>query len=167
MKAIFKEDAANILPRLLPGATLIDVLDIEDLRSTIRVDRVYRIQYRGKPHIFHLEFQASSDEEMAYRLLAYHAGLWRDYRQPVISMIVYLFRSSMVDLPLREIGEHGEILTFHFLVLALWKLDARQYVQEHAISMYTLLPAMKNAHAEVLLQAIMSWLSIIRIAKRS
>ncbi len=132
---------ANILPQSVTGSHFDLTYSISKyLRLTIRVDRVYRIQYRGKPHIFHLEFQASSDEEMAYRLLAYHAGLWRDYRQPVISMIVYLFRSSIVDLPLREIGEHGEILTFHFLVLALWTLDARQYVQEHAISMYTLLP---------------------------
>ncbi|GAC1342510.1 MAG: hypothetical protein NVSMB27_01480 [Ktedonobacteraceae bacterium] len=41
-----------------------------------------------------------------------------------------------------------------FLVLTLWTLDARQFVQEHAISMYALLPAMQNADATVLLQAI-------------
>jgi hypothetical protein len=39
-------------------------------------------------------------------------------------------------------------------VVELWKLDARAYVQKHTISMYSLLPAMQNADATLLLQAI-------------
>lgn len=154
MKSLLKEDAADILPRLLPGATLIDILDIEVLRSPMRADRAYRIQYRGKPHIFNLEIQSGADEEVAHRLLIYHAGLWRDYRIPVISMIIYLFQTSIAESPLQEMSGDEELLKFHFRVLPLWTLDARHYVQEHAVSMYTLLPAMRNADAGLLLQAI-------------
>jgi flagellar biosynthesis/type III secretory pathway protein FliH len=47
-----------------------------------------------------------------------------------------------------------ELLNFRFRVIALWHMDGRQCVEEHAISMYTLLPTMKNVDARVLLQAI-------------
>jgi len=47
-----------------------------------------------------------------------------------------------------------EILTFNFRVLPLWMLDARQYVAEHAVSVYTLLPMMAHIDAHMLLQAI-------------
>jgi hypothetical protein len=154
MKAILKEDAADIVPQLLPGAIFVDVLDIEVLRSALRVDRVYQIYYRDRPHILHLEFQADGDEEMAQRLLFYHAGLWRDYKQPVISMVIYLFNAQMPTSPLLELSGNKKIITFHYHVLGLWTLDARAYVQQHRLSMYTLLPAMGHADAPVLLQAL-------------
>ncbi len=63
IKAILNEDAPAILPLLLPGVEVIEVLDIEILRPPIRADRVYRVLYRGRPHTFHLEFQASRDDK--------------------------------------------------------------------------------------------------------
>ena len=154
MKALLKEDTADILARLLLGATLIESLDTERLPPTKRVDGVHRIRYRNQPHIFHLEFQAGPDEAMAYLMNAYHGELLLEYRQPVISMIVYLFEGAIAESPLKETSGEEEILTFHFRVLPLWTMDGRQIVQENAMSMYTLLPAMKNVDAEVLLKAI-------------
>ena len=46
MKSLLKEDAAEIIPHLLPGATLLEALDIEVVRTPMRADRVYRIHYR-------------------------------------------------------------------------------------------------------------------------
>ncbi len=154
MKSILQEDAAEIVPQLLPGAIFVDVLDIEVLRSTLRADRVYRIYYQDVPHILHLEFQTSGDEEMPQRLLTYHTTLWLNYKQPVISIVIYLFRTSTPIPPLRELSGSREILVFHYQVIELWTLDARNYVQGHIISMYSLLPAMKNADAALLLQAV-------------
>ncbi|MBV8822244.1 MAG: hypothetical protein JO123_05585, partial [Ktedonobacteraceae bacterium] len=91
MKSLLKEDAAEIIPQLLPGATLLEALDIEVVRTPMRTDRVYRIHYRGRPHILEVEFQASADERMALRLLVYHVDLLYDYNLPVISLVVYLF----------------------------------------------------------------------------
>lgn len=41
-----------------------------------------------------------------------------------------------------------------YRVFALWTLDAREYVQKRNIVMYTFLPAMKDATASLLIQAI-------------
>lgn len=154
IKSIFKEDAAEILPLLLPGVTVVEVLDIEVLRPPMRTDRVYKVIYKGKPHILEVEVQAGADDDMEYRALVYHANLLRDYRLPVISFIIYLFQATLPESPLHETSGDEELLTFHFKVLPLWNLDAREYVDKHAISMYALLPTMQHANAEILLQAI-------------
>jgi hypothetical protein len=152
VKAIFQEDTASILPHILEGAVFIDVLDIEVMRPPMRADRAYRIKYGDRLRILNLEFQASEDDGIAYRLLIYRAVLWRDYKLPVISMIVYLFRAKMPESPLTDSRENELPLTFQFLVVGLWTLDAREYVRKRAISMYALLPAMDKADAQLLLQ---------------
>ncbi len=154
IKAILNEDAPAILPLLLPGVEVIEVLDIEVLRPPIRADRVYRVLYRRRPHTFHLEFQASRDDKMAFRMAVYHTQLLEKYELPVISMLVYLFKTTIVTSPLEEFSGTEELLRFNFRVLPLWNVDGRQYVEQHKISMYTLLPMMQNVNDTILLQAI-------------
>jgi len=154
IKAIFQEDAPDILPLLLPGAELLEVLDIEILRSPMRTDRVYRVLYRGRTHIFHLEFQAGQDDKMAYRLGTYHMQLLQKYELPIISMVIYLFKTTIVTSPLQELSGTEEILKFNFRVLPLWRVDGRQYIKKHNVSMYTLLPMMQDVGSSLILQAI-------------
>ena len=154
IKAILNEDAPAILPLLLPGVEVLEVLDVEILRSPMRADRVYRVLYRGKPHIFHLEFQASRDDKMAFRLAVYHTELLQKYELPIISMVVYLFKTIVITSPLQEFSGTEELLRFNFRVLPLWDMDGRPYVEQHKVSMYTLLPMMQNVNDRMLLQAI-------------
>ena len=154
IKAILNEDAPAILPLLLPGVEVLEILDVEILRSPMRTDRVYRVLYRGKPHIFHLEFQAGRDDKMAFRMAVYHTQLLEKYELPVISMVVYLFKTTIVTSPLQEFSGTEELLRFNFRVLPLWDMDGRQYVEQHKVSMYTLLPMMQNVNDTILLQAI-------------
>jgi hypothetical protein len=154
IKGIFKEDAEELIPNFLEGARLTDVFDIEVLRPPMRADSTYGILYQNRSAILQMEFQADNDEDIVYRALIYHAGLLRDYRRPVISIIVYLFKATDDRSPLRETIGGEELLTFHYRKIELWKLNARKYLARHEISMYPLLPAMGNADAELLLQAI-------------
>ncbi len=133
---------------------MLEVLDVEILRSPMRADRVYRVLYRGKPHTFHLEFQASRDDKMAFRMAVYHTQLLEKYELPVISMVVYLFKTTVVTSPLQEFSGTEELLKFNFRVLPLWDMNGRQYVEQHKVSMYTLLPMMQDVNATMLLQAI-------------
>ncbi|HCJ32798.1 MAG TPA: hypothetical protein DHV65_00640 [Ktedonobacter sp.] len=45
-------------------------------------------------------------------------------------------------------------MTFHFQVLPLWTLHAEQYVRDHAVSIYALLPTMQGVTDDLLLQAM-------------
>ena len=154
IKSIFEEDAATILPNLIEGVELIEALDVEILRTPLRADRVYRVRYKGRPHTLHIEFQSGPDEEMAYRLADYHIYLLRKHRLPVLSVVIYLFKTTVIESPFRETSGDEELLTFHFRVLPLWMLNARNYTERQVYSMYPLLSTMVNADSQTLLQAI-------------
>jgi len=47
-----------------------------------------------------------------------------------------------------------EVVIFEFFVLAVWTLKAEEYVREHVVGMYPLLPAMEGANASLLIKAI-------------
>ncbi len=107
LKSLLEGQEAQILPHILDGAVYQETYDIEVMRTILRTDRVYKVLYKGKAHILHLEFEAGSDEEMSVRLLDYHAYLYRKYRLPVISVIVYPFETTMATSPLQEESEGG------------------------------------------------------------
>jgi len=154
LKSLLGDEVAEILPILLPGSEFIGEQNIEIDRTTLKADLVYNVQYRGNPHVLNMELQTDTDNEMAIRMLRYHVGLYDKHRRPVISMIIYPFETSIPESPFRETSGDEELLRFHYRVLPLWKLDAQQFVRDHVVSMYTLLPAMKGADVPLLLQAI-------------
>ncbi|MDQ6662546.1 MAG: hypothetical protein M3Z24_16475 [Chloroflexota bacterium] len=154
LKDLFKEQAEEILPHLVPGIEVIEERNIEAIRPTLRADLLYTVLYRGKPHLLHIEFESQADADMAYRLLRYHALFLAEYHLPTISVIVYPFEVSMVQSPLEEKSGSETLLTFHYRVLPLFQLDAEQYVREHILSMYPLLPTMRGANASLLLKAV-------------
>lgn len=156
LKALLREQAAEMIPYLVEEAEFVDTLDSEVLKPqpSLRADRAYKILYRGEPHVLHFELETGTNSRMAYRMLSYHALLLEEQRLPVISLIIYPFRTKLPVSPLREMSRQKELLVFHFKVLALWELEAKQYLKEHIVSMYPLLPTMKGANASMLLEAI-------------
>ncbi|MDQ2887906.1 MAG: hypothetical protein M3Y39_17685 [Chloroflexota bacterium] len=154
LKSLLEGQEAQILPHILDGAVYQETYDIEIMRTILRADRVYKVLYKGKEHILHLEFETGADEEMSVRLLDYHAYLYRKYRLPVISVIVYPFETTMATSPLQEESDGELLLLFHFRRFPLWYLQAEKYVQEHSVALYALLPAMAGANAQVILPAI-------------
>ena len=154
LKSLLEGQEKQMLPYFVPGVEYLETLNVEVVRTPLRVDRVYLVRHKGRKKIAHLEFESGPNNDMAARLLDYHAYLYRKYKLPVKSVIVYPFPTKMAESPLREVDEDGEILTFHFRVFPLWQLKAEQYVNEHAVVMYALLPTMEGANAPLLHKAI-------------
>jgi hypothetical protein len=154
LKSLFGNEAAEILPNLLPGSEFISEQNIEVDRTTLKPDLVYNIQYKGETHILNMELQTGADGDMALRLLKYHVGLYDKHRIPVISMVMYPFETTIPVPPFQEMSGEEVLLALYYKVLPLWRLDAQQFVRDHVVCMYTLLPAMKGANAPLLLQAI-------------
>jgi hypothetical protein len=48
----------------------------------------------------------------------------------------------------------SSILTFHFEVLPLFQLDAEQFVRNHVVCMYPLLPTMQGVQHEMVKQVM-------------
>ena len=120
----------------------------------MRVDRVYKIRYRNKDYILHLKFESGSDNLMTSRLLAYNSLLYLYYQLPVISIIIYPFRTTVATSPFCVKDDVEEFITFRFRTLRLFEEDARKYVDDHVICMYALLPTMQNVDHVLLKQAM-------------
>ncbi len=131
-----------------------EALDIERIKPPMRVDRVFKILYRGTLHILHIEFESGADTNMPNRLLVYNVLLYYEYELPVISIIVYPFRTALAKSPLEIKSGDEELHRFSFRTLPLFTLEAEHYIQEHLTCMYPLLPAMEGANTEIIVQAM-------------
>jgi hypothetical protein len=154
LKSLPGDEVAEILPSLLPGSQYVSEQNIEIDRTTLKADLVYNIKYRGLPHVLNMELQTDADEDMPIRMLKYHVGLLDKHRKPIISMVMYPFETKVPETPFKEMSGDEWLLQLNYKVLLLWKLEAQQFVQDHVVGMYALLPAMKGATAPMLLQAI-------------
>jgi hypothetical protein len=154
LKSLLDGQEEHLIHHFLAEAVYLETLNIEVMRTLLRVDRVYKVLYKRKEHILHLEFETGADGNMASRLLDYHAYLYYKYGLPVISIIVYPFRTTIATSPLEEMSDEEQILIFRFRVFPLWVLSAEKYVQEHEVAMYALLPAMEGANVQLLGKAI-------------
>lgn len=154
LKALMGDHAAEVIPEFIPEAAIVIKQNNEIKQENLRADLVYFIHYENELHVLNMELQTSSDSDMAARMLRYHVGLHLDYNLPVISVILYLFETSIPTSPYREMSGQNELLTFHYRVIALWTLEAREYVERRAIGMYTFLPGMKGANVALLKEAI-------------
>src|SRR5690242_17811390 len=111
-KGILHKYGPDLIPYLLPGATYLETLNIEVVRPTMRADRVYRVIYRGREHILHLEFQTSYDRHLPARLLTYNSILYQDYKLPVITVVIYTFETTLAISPLVISSDEEEIIRF-------------------------------------------------------
>src|SRR5436305_7150836 len=150
--------AQDILPLLVPGMKYEQTLNVEIIRSPMRADKVFKVLYYGEEHILHIEFEAGEDEQLLSRLLVYNAVLYRDHQLPVLTIVIYPFDVKMVVPPLLIANSQKTILSFDFLTLPLFTMDAEICVKQHQTCMYPLLPTMLGLHADMVTQ-VMSELS--------
>src|SRR5205085_7749517 len=79
LKSLIEGHEREMLPQFLHGAEFLEVLNVEVLRTPLRVDRVYKVWYRSQKHILHLEFESTTDSKMTRRLLSYHTYFLEQY----------------------------------------------------------------------------------------
>jgi hypothetical protein len=154
LKALFEGHAAEVIAHLLPGAEFISELNDEGLASLLPADLVYLLDLRDAVVVVQIEMEAISDRVLPYHRLESYAMLLKKYRKPLISIVMYPFRTNLPGQLLRvKIGDE-EKLACHFHVIALWMLQARYFLEERVIGMYPLIPTMQGATYEVLVQVL-------------
>jgi hypothetical protein len=118
----------------------------------MRADKVFKVIYNGEDAILEIEFESGTDSDLPSRLLIYNAVLYQEHKLPVITMVVYPFRVTLAESPLQVAIGATKIFTFHFHMLPLFQLDAEQFVRDHVVCMYPLLPTMQGVHHEMIKQ---------------
>ena len=154
LKSLLGDEVAEILPNLLPGSVYLGESNIEIDRSTLKPDLVYNILYMGIPHVADLELQTDADSTIEIRLAKYHIGLYDKHKKPVLSVIIYPFKTTIPKPPFIEKSGDRTLMMMDYTVLPLWKMDAEPFIRNHTIVMYTFLPAMRGVTVQTLTQAI-------------
>jgi hypothetical protein len=154
LKSLFGQEVAEILPILIPEAEFISGDNIEIDRTIVKADLLFWANYKGQRCLVNMELQSSQDDTIVMRLLMYHACFHYKHKVPVLSVLLCPFETKFPDPPYREQVGDEALLTFEYKKLPLWEKDARVYVQEHHVCLYTLLPAMRHATVPLLKQAL-------------
>ncbi len=160
VKAFFRGEMDALVSYFLKGATLDGTLEeaeqnVEIDRSILKADLAYWIKYFLLPAILHIELQSGPDSTMARRMLAYFANLHLKYNVPVFCIVIFLFKCAVEQSPYRvSCGDKVILPEFHYDVIRLWEVDPKPILDEHVVSLYVLLPAMKDPTVDMLRQAI-------------
>lgn len=158
LKALIRAQLSGMLPHLLPAARLrlLEAIETDILKpqAPLRADKVFKVDCEGKLHILHMELEVRGRKKTPRRMLSYHSLLLEAYNVPVISVVIYPFKTTLPVAPFVEKSGKRVILTFDFHPIALWTFEAEKYVEEHVIDMYPLLPTMHGAKATLLIQAM-------------
>jgi predicted transposase YdaD len=97
-------------------------------------DLLVKTRFRGEDASFliHLEHEAQAHRDLPRRMLEYFVLDWRDFDLPVypIAVLSHKELDSESSNPLRMTIRGDSILDFHFAVIDLARLDARQYVSK-------------------------------------
>ncbi|HZU68217.1 MAG TPA: hypothetical protein VFA09_13150 [Ktedonobacteraceae bacterium] len=163
---------------LMPGAEVVKAYKTEWIEHSGKFERAYRVKEEGsdEPTVLMIEFQMERDDKkLPRRLLANFATVMRKVKEDfpeddhvvqyesgnrgtVIAYDVYPevlcpFPSAIPEHIRDEIG--GRVMMeFKFKRIQLWEMDAREVLNTHVSAAYFLLPAMKNADADLLGLAI-------------
>jgi hypothetical protein len=153
---LVEKQAASVIPLLLGplASEVVEELNIEVLIPPRRTDRAYKTRSEDGLEVLDLEFETCASSKIDKRLLIYHAILLEKYDLPVTSLLIYPFEEPAVASPLVETKGSKEVLRFHYQTLYLPNLDARLFVEQGAVPLYGLLPAMSQVSSELLLQTI-------------
>jgi hypothetical protein len=167
MKELVDRQVKDILPVLLPGVSYKKTLNVEVVKPVLRADKVYNVSYCRKKHILHLEFESGRNRRMGERMSAYNSVLHLEHELPVISIVIYPFKTKMAVSPLIVKGGDGVITTFNYHIIPLFMLNAEQYLREHIVCMYPLLAVMKGANRRLLKEAIEELAKVYRHDKET
>src|ERR671930_1153303 len=99
MKMLAKASPQALVELLLAGARFESVEDSELKARTVNADIIYRVVWKGKKTVLHIEFQRRRDKEMARRVWEYNVMTGCRLRLPVYSVVIYLVPDGEVVEP--------------------------------------------------------------------
>lgn len=168
----------GVVGLVLPKAKVVGVYETEWIEHSGNFERMYRVQNAKSklPTYLLIEFQIErEDKDLPSRLLVNfsQANLYvlndvperssdakRRSKRTSESRGYDIYPYALcpfpqsIPAPINEEFMGKPIMSFNFPYIKLWEKDAREIVNAHATSAYFLLPAMKNADANLLGLAI-------------
>jgi predicted transposase YdaD len=129
------------------------------VKPPLRVDAAYLAQSRtsgqGGRFVLHIEVETAPSPDVEERLLEYASMLHHKHHLPVEQVLLCPFEASNLPTPPYRVKRGEKVRTEHdYVVVALWQEEAQAVVASRQIELYALLPTMKGATSELLIQAL-------------
>ena len=153
LKALFEESTGDML-EFAAGRPVEQVTELsgEVLKPPLRIDRGYEGWYEGRAHVVHVELETDSKGEIVFRMLEYFGILYRKHKKPVLSIVIYPYRTAGPN-PSFQVHRDDESI-FYFRILKLWEIEAQSFMEQWRANMYAMVPTMQGADYTVLSYAL-------------
>ncbi len=141
-KRLLREMPQHVVTWLMRGATFVRTLPTELKSRNIFADGVYEVRVNDQPALMHIEFQSRQHKIMPERLMEYNvlAASENDW-WPVYTFVIYLRRDG--DVPqsplIRRLRNGEEYHRFHYAVIEMANISARQLLQMGLYGLYPLI----------------------------
>ena len=155
LKSLLQDQPGELLSLFIDNVEVLQSLDGEAIKpTTLRTDRCFLIKKTSKRKVLHLELETGADSDILPRMLEYYGILYRKYKLPIIAVVIYPFFTTLPESQLCIMDEDEKILIFNVHVIGLWNYKAKTYLDQHKVSIYSLLPTMGGANYAILNQAL-------------
>ena len=129
------------------------------VKPPLRADAVYLVLSQtpepGGWFVVHVEVETAPLPDVEERLLEYASMLHHKHHLPVEQVLLCPFETSNLPTPPYRVKRGEKVLTEHdYVAVALWQEEAQAVVESGQIELYGLLPTMKGATSELLIQAL-------------
>jgi hypothetical protein len=157
-KRLIGENPSHFIQWLLPDAQYQGVPKPKTPTmetKEIEADGLFQILLVGVHCLVHIEFQSSSDEEMAKRMWQYNALATITYDLPTSSIVVFL-RPCRVPEPFYTAGfPTGErVHHFWFKVIKLWEITVNEFKQTGLTGIFPLMVLAKDGKRPEVIEEI-------------
>ena len=114
----------GLLTLILPGAIWRSELSAELPASSRIVDLLWEVQDETERIALHLELQTRGDADIGMRMTDYIVQIYRRYRLPVRSIVLYLRPDPrIVEPPFLIASSKHEVLRCTYGIIKLWEID--------------------------------------------
>jgi predicted transposase/invertase (TIGR01784 family) len=112
-----------------------------------QVDLVWRILTpRGAEALLHIELQLEPDEAMGQRMLEYGMRLYERDHLPILSVVIFLQRTSTLPTPPFIIDLDGEeLVRYRYFVIRLWEVPQERILEKPYPVLWPLVGLMAGA----------------------
>jgi hypothetical protein len=109
----------------------------------------------GEWFVVHVEVETAPSSDVEERLLEYASMLHHKHHLPIEQVLLCPFETSNLPTPPYRVKRGKKVRTEHdYVVVVLWQEEAQVVVESEQIELYVLLPTMKGATSELLIQAL-------------
>src|SRR5579859_4244898 len=160
-KMLIQANPQDLVSWILNDALYQGELNVElQKKHPVFADLLYRIQWREKEVVFHVEFQRRKDENMGRRVWEYNCLASIHTQLPVYSVVIYLLPDSPIVEPYYEMTlPTGEIVhQFYFRNIKLWELAPEVLKQQNLPGLLPLLPLTKDGKSQAVVEEMIECL---------